>query len=284
MYCDFNDNNIPCNNFTTEVDVRFTEKNRSQRHGIYVGDTYLGMRKFHAEGDILADNSAQYWDRRLQLISAIIPRPQYNQKIIGTLDLLLTGFDEHVSAECTIDGWPEIPLEALSPSAGRYQINWKAFDPRLYGNLQSIDIAYSPTAENIFGRSYNKTYNKSWSTAPVPPPNALIVNSGNIEVYPILTFYGPATNPVAIMNRGDGNVFVFRLSGVTLTDVTDTVTVDMEKHTVTRGNGVNLYSAAVGSDWFSFEPAPMTNLIRLSADSLALPAHLSIQWRNAYMI
>lgn len=281
---DFNTDTIPCNVMTTEVDWRFTEKNRSQRHGIYPGDSYLGKRVIHFEGTILADNSAQYWDRRIDFMNAVMTRPQFGKKVSGTLRMLLTGFPENVYADCTLDGWPEMPIEGLSPSLGRFQINFKSFDPRLYGELQSTDIAYNPAWENFGGRTYNKTYNKSWSTSANAPSSAIISNIGNIEVYPTLIFYGPATNPAAVMVRSDGLIQIFSLSGVTLSSVSDFVTVDMENHTVVRSDGSNLFDAAVGSDWFSLEPYPITNTINLTASSIAAPAHLSILFRNGYII
>src|SRR5438132_98171 len=111
---EFNDLNIPFERFTTDVDTRFTEKSKSQEHGIFETNTYFGKRLFHCEGDILADDSSDYWVRRMALINAILPRPQLGQSKAGTLDLMLSGMVEPVSADCTIDGYPDLPLEALS--------------------------------------------------------------------------------------------------------------------------------------------------------------------------
>jgi hypothetical protein len=244
----------------------------------------MGKRVFKAEGDLLANSSSEYWRLRLDMMTALMPRPQFNRKIIGTLDLLFTGFSEHVTSEVTLDGYPEIPMEAKSPSAGRYMVAWKSFDPKLYGGNQRVDIPYNPAWQNLGGRNYDKTYDKTYAVASISPQQAIISNSGNIEVYPILVFYGPATNPRAIMARDDGAFFIFSFTGLVLSDVTDYVVVDMEKHTVTRSNGANLYSYAVGSDWFSFEPSPSQNVITFNADSTAVPAHMTIQWRNGYMI
>lgn len=281
---DFNTNDIPFSAFTTECDVRFTEKSRSQRPGIHPGDTLLGKRLFHAEGDILADSSASYWEKRLKMVGALMPRPQLGYKYIGTLDLELSGVTEVLSSNCTIDGYPELPLDGASPARGRYQVNWKSFDPKLYGPYQSVDVAYNPGSQNIGGRDYNKVYPKIYSGEVIRQGDVIVTNSGNIETFPLLAFYGPCTDPEAIITRSDGRVYRFILTGVELADVTESAIIDMQARTVTRNNGTNLYEYAVGSDWWSLEPFPMTNTVKYRAGTIDVPSHMSVQWRNAYMI
>lgn len=284
-YVDFNTDDIPFSNFTTEVDWRFTEKERSQDHGIYPGESYLGKRLFHCDGDVLADSSASYIQKRLNMIRALMPRPQFRRKTVGTLQLLFTGMSETLSCECTLDGYPELPLDGASPARSRFQVNFKSYDPRLYGPWQSIDVAYNPAWENLGGRSYNKTYPKLYTAVETTgsPGTAIISNSGNIETYPIITFYGPATDPAAVLITSTGSVFIFELDGLVLTSVNDSVTVDFSRHTVTRYNGQNLYNYAALADWWLLEPYPVINTVRYSASILQEPSHMAIQWRNAYM-
>jgi len=284
MFVDFNTDQIPFNNFVTTVDMRFTEKDRSQEHGIYPGEEYMGKRLFHCEGDLLTNTSAEYIALRMSMIGALLPRPHLGMKAVGTLDILFEGMTEHLTCECTLDGYPEIPLNGSSPSASPYQVNFKAYDPRLYGPWQSVDIAYNPAFENIGGRSYNKTYPKTWIVSASSSPGQLIVtNSGNIETKPMIIFYGPVADPAAVFTTSDGHIYVFRLSGLTLTDVNDFAVVDFSKHTVTRSTGQNLYNYSVGSDWFLLEPKPIVNNVRFTGTALAAPSHMSVQWRNAYM-
>jgi hypothetical protein len=280
----FNTDDIPFNSFTTEVDVRFSEKNRSQKHGIYPSHTYLGRRLFHAEGDIFADTSASYMQKRLNMVGALTPRPQLGYYNVGTLAVQFSGVDEEITSDCTIDGYPELPFEGLSPSRGRYQVNWKAFDPKMYGPYQSVNVEYNPNWQNIGGRWYDKTYDKIYSDDIQTQGDVLVVNSGNIETFPLLVFFGPATDPQAVMIRSDGQIFRFTLDGVVLASVNEWVVVDMEERTVTRNNGTNLYQFSLGSDWWSLEPPPITNIVTFQATYLATPAHMAIQWRNAYMV
>lgn len=281
-YIDFNEEHVPFNEFTTEVNVRNTDKDKSQEHGIYPGNTYLGRRLFHCSGDLLENTSADYWNRRRRFIRACMPRPHLGYKEIGTLNLRLTGMSEDVSALCTLDGYPEMPLAALSPSAGKYQVNFKAFDPRLYGSWQQVDIIYGFT-ENIGGRIYNKTYNKTYAAGSAGN-DTVITNSGDIETYPVITFYGPVTNPRLTLIRSDGIVYRFGFSGLSLTGSTDSVVVDMGRHTAVFNGSTNVYRYSTGSDWFAFEPDPFSNIVRYTADSGGVTSHAIIQWRNAYMI
>jgi len=285
LYCDFNTNVIPFKVFNTEVDWRFTERSKSQEDGIYPAESNLGKRLFHCEGDLLANTSAEYWQRRLTMIGALMPHAKMGRKSVGKLEIAFTGINELLTCDaCTLDGYPELPIEALSPSAGRYQLSFKSFDPRLYGINQSSTVFYDPNWQNIGGRTYNKTFNKTYSTSGSQQGESIISNSGNYDTYPILTFAGPVSNPGAVLSTSSGNVYVFQLNGVGLADINDTVTIDFKKHTVTRGNGQNLYNFAAGSDWWLLEPAPVINTVRFIGTPVAIPAYMMIQWRNAYMI
>ncbi len=280
-YIDFNDEYVPFNEFTTEVDVRFTEKTKSQEHGIYPANTYLGKRLFHCSGDILENSSAEYWERRRKFIQAILPRPQLGYNRTGTLSIRFTGYNEDLSADCTIDGWPEMPLAALSPSAGKYQVNFKAYDPRLYGAWQIVDLPFGVT-DNIGGRSYNKTYNKTYA-AGIGGNDVIISNTGDVETFPIITFYGPCTSPQMVLFRGDGKTLYLHLEGLSLLNPTDTIVVDVGKKTAILNDSGNVYNFAVGSDWWGLEPG-LSNIVRYTAVSGTIASHASIQWRNAYMI
>lgn len=280
-YIDFNDDAVPFNEFSTEVDVRFNDKNKSQEHGIYPGFTYLGRRLFHCSGDILQNTSADYWNKRRQFISAVVPRSHIGYDRIGTLTIRFTGYNEDLTCECTIDGWPEMPLAGLSPSAGKFQVNFKSYDPRMYGAWQAVDLPFGVT-ENIGGRTYNKVYNKTYA-AGAAGNDTIISNSGDIETYPVVTFYGPCVSPQLTLFRGDGQTQHFKLDGLSMSSPVDSTVVDFRNHTAVLNSSFNVYSYTIGQDWWALEP-DLTNTVRYTADSGSIASHAAIMWRNAYMI
>jgi hypothetical protein len=275
----FNDDDVPFRRFQMTVDTRTSERPKGQRHGIWPARTYLGKRIFNCEGDLLLDTSAEYIIKRIELMNAVMPRQQLGQFAQGTLYIRFTGINEELSAVCAIDGWPEIPMEALSPSRSPYLVNFKSFDPRLYGEERSWEL----TLEDPTGRSYPKTYDKSYPQGSTTN-EAVLTNSGNIETYPKIRIYGPITNPGLALNMSYNQMQVLVQSdGLTIPE-NDYVDLDFEKPTAARSNGANVYNYFIGSDWWALEPAPISSTIRLFAGDWASPARAIVTWRNAYMI
>jgi hypothetical protein len=128
----FHDAFLPFQSFTTEVEYRQEELTRSLEHGNYDTYPFFGKRVLRVEGDLLATSSTDYWTRRLALLGAFDPIP--GQRTLGTLDIEFTGLG-HLQTVVSLDGYPELPIEALSPSAGKWMIAFKANDPYLYGPL-----------------------------------------------------------------------------------------------------------------------------------------------------
>jgi hypothetical protein len=155
----FNDADRPLKSFTTEVSMRMTEREKSQQHGIYPSNTYMGKRMFHCEGDLFAPDSGTYIQRRLAMIQALMPRPHAGFAHAGTLEMLFTGMAETLTADCTIDGYPELPMLGGHAARSEYLINFKAFDPRMYGLLeQTVQVGFLQ-GENFGGLDFNFTFN-----------------------------------------------------------------------------------------------------------------------------
>jgi hypothetical protein len=278
---DLNDEFLPLNSFTITVDTRMTEKERSQQHGLYPSNTYLGKLIIHCEGDLLEVDSASYWERRLNLINAIMPRPQMGKKS-GDLIMFLSGWDEAVTCECTIDGWPEMPLGGASPSRGTFMVNFKAFDPRLYGYVQTLPLN-SQVFDNAGGRDYPHVYPRVYSGGSTVS-SGKVRNLGNIETYPVAVFKGPAVSPYLVINRSDGSTIYFKLNGLQLPTTADTATVDFLRRTVTGAQGQNYYNYALDNDWWSIEPLPILDTVSYYAYSSGTGSQATITWRNAYLI
>src|SRR3954462_4629820 len=148
---------IPFENFIVSRDVRVTETPRSQEHGLWPSPTYLGKMVIDFSGDILGDDSDNYNAQRFALTRAFYPLEIGAERHIGTMFVTYNGFPERFSAMCALESWPELPLEALSPSAGKYHIQLKAFDPRWYGESVNQVIASAPR-NSTTGRTYPKSY------------------------------------------------------------------------------------------------------------------------------
>lgn len=275
---EINNDIYPADNITTEVDVRYNERVRPTTHGIWIGNTFYGKRVWHIEGNILAQDSIDYNDRRRNLLRMLTPKSHLQpRQPMGYMKVWFTGFPDALTCDYTIEGYPEIPLEALSPARSRYQINLKCFDPRLYGKDHNQE-AYPPT---LASRTYNKTYNKSYTSPPGTGLDVAVRNYGDIEVYPIVYFYGPARDPEVIRHDEDGTSHSFKFAGLTLS-ATDVVRADFAKRTaqniVTFGN---VYNYKQG-EWWTLEPGD--NQVRTNSLDADSTSKTVFTWRDGYMM
>jgi hypothetical protein len=275
-----NDDEIPFRRFTTTVDMRSAERNKSQRHGIWPARSYFGRRIFSCEGDILADSSGEYWAIRQQLLNALMPRAQFGHHLaVGTLYTLFTGINEELMCECSLDGYPDIPIEAMAPARSSFLINFKAFDPKLYGDFKQTVLNMVEPG----GRVYPKVYNIDYPDA-VQQNESIFINSGNIETYPIVRIYGPCTDPsVTLRLSHDNYVQEVKATGLTIPDG-GWVELDFSKPSVIDSNGTNLYKYFVGSEWWALEPDPVENIVTFFTPTWSAPSRAVIGWRNAYML
>jgi hypothetical protein len=277
------DLDYPFHELVTEVDVRSPERNRSQQHGMWPAYSFLGKRLWHLQGAILADSSAEYWQKRMNFIRVFTPRPHLRQKIVGTLAIQYTGIAEVLTCECTIDGWPEIPLVGLSPSLSEYQLNLKSPDPKLYGLEQSSFAEAPPVAD--YGRTYNKVYPKVYPDANIQPENLLITNSGNIETFPTFVIEGHVVNPRLVLTRYDNEQFTVALDGLTVT-ANDYVELDFLNRTAIMNGDTDVYSYTTTSEWWALEPTinGVDNIVSYAGTDIQEGSKATVYWRNAYMI
>ena len=273
-----NDNEIPFRSLDTYVEYRSDDIERQRDHGLFPVETFLGKRIFEIEGDILQATAGDYITKRRALQKVLMPYPGLNGKKIGDLYLQLTDVTERVYAEVTLDGRPSLPMEALAPARGSYQIIFKAFDPRLYGEtLRTQDIEYT-TAD--LGFTFPLTFPLTFSEGGLTGSEDLI-NSGDFETYPITTVYGPLTSPWELQLLDPNGVKVIRFGGLSLTS-DQSVVIDHRARTAIFNGTTNVYNYAIGSDWW---PIPVgTTPARLWAFAGASPAKATFEWRYAYMI
>jgi hypothetical protein len=273
-----NDEFYPLYRFETPVDVRNQDIDKMQDHGQWPTYTYLGKRLIRCEGDIFGKDSDDYIFKRRALIKALIP--QGGDRTIGDLTLRFSGMPEDVRAECTIDGMPEIPIEALSPSRTSFQVTFKCFDPILYGKTKNV--AMSEFSDLAPGRAYDKSYDKTYATGgAISGVSGLVsvVNTGDVEIFPIVKVYGPCTSP-ELQLLVDEFTYFLGFSGLVLSD-TDVLTVDFKAKVANSVEKGDVYSYATGT-WWTLKPGE--NFARFYAFVAGSGAKAEFSWFNGYML
>lgn len=275
--------NFPFHEFMTEVDIRGAERDKSQQHGQWPSSTFLGKRLFHVRGAILADSSAEYWQKRMSFIKIFTPHPHLNHKTIGTLAIQYSGINEELSIDCTLDGWPEIPIAGLSPALSEFQLNLRAYDPKLYGPDRTAFAVAPPVTD--YGVTFDISFPVVFPDANIQPENIIIVNSGNIETYPKFTITGHVVNPRLVLTRYDGQQLTVALDGLTVT-ANDYVELDFLKRTAIMNGSIDVYSYATHSRWWALEPTVngVDNIVSYAGTDIQEGSKATISWRNAYMI
>lgn len=131
----FNTATMPLRHFVVSADIRRQEREKSQFPGIWPAKTYIGRCSIQMEGDLLFDDSSSYIAARLDMLRKILPYPAtiVSQRKLGYLTVKYSGMSEACRNDVTIDGYPELPMEALYPSVTAYMITWIGFAPYFTG-------------------------------------------------------------------------------------------------------------------------------------------------------
>ena len=125
----FNTDTCPLTSFVVDGSTRMTDRPRMQQHGDWEGFNYLDHDLLHIEGDILRDTTEAYIADRLAIMDIICPPPgRQNTRRWGKINLKYYG-QEMMTANCTGDSRPSMPLQGLYPTVGPFQISFKIFDP-----------------------------------------------------------------------------------------------------------------------------------------------------------
>ena len=274
---EFNTDQSPFNTFTTEIQLRGNGQDKARQHGTWPYFTYLGERVFRGEGDILRTESGEYIQTRLDMLKALCPTPHLGNRVVGRLILELTG-QEQMEAYCTLDSYPEMPMEGLGPAHGSYMVAFRAFDPRVY----SVD-EYTSSADltaSAGGRTYNKTYNRTYPGTAYSGGDLLLVNGGNAETLPTVDVYGPVTGPLFTATI-DGVDRTVELGGLTV-PAGGIATISFADRTATLSDGTELDSYFTLREWWYLQPGNTTVAYR--AVESAAPSKAVFRWKNAYLI
>lgn len=162
-------------------------------------------------------------------------------------------------------------------SGGRikqFQISLVAADPRIYG--ASINIG-QVAAGGVAVAGFTSPLLSPIQSGAAPAGQLFVENVGNAGAPPIISVYGPISNPtIRNATTGQSLSFTYTLAA------TEHLDIDASARTITVA-AANRYSALnfASSAWW--ELAPGINDIRLSASSFSSGASLVILWNHAWI-
>jgi hypothetical protein len=181
-----------------------------------------------------------------------------------------------------------------NPTASDFQVQWSAPDPAAYSavrhqtNVAPGGLGYgrtyttpSPgTPTNVTTRTYPRVY-----PATSGQPSASVVNAGNLRTDPLITIYGPATNP-AVYNDTVGQVLaVGSVSNPFTLAAADVLTVDGRARAVYLNGNPNstqyAYVDFTRSSWWQLTPG--ANTVRYVADTATPASYATVAWNDAFL-
>lgn len=277
---ELNTDRTPMHVFETQVETRHDDRPKVSQHGNWPVFTYRGKRTFMMEGDILAHDTSDYMQVRMNILSAFMPAPEYGYRHTGTLDLGIDGINEIISIDCNPDGLPITPAGVdMPPDVGGYQINLIADNPVLFGAAPQTFITGTPVG-GVGGRTYPMTYNYHY-LAGGGTGDTIVTNLGSVSVYPVVKIDGPSSGQSITITVAGVN-YTMAFDGVVL-GVGEYMLIDFQNRTVTSNSGGSLYHMiAPGSIWWSIPPGTYTVTYR--AGTALAPSHAEISISNGYMI
>jgi len=146
-------------------------------------------------------------------------------------------------------------------------------DPRYYDNTtQSQTMTYTTP----LGRTYNRTYNLSYGGGS-STQSVTVNNAGWTNTYPLITIYGPVTNPV-VGNSTTGGALNFNYTMAQ----SDIITIDLQYRTILL-NGSPARNLLLGSSsWFAAQPGNNQFYFYGTGTTYGI-TNATVQWNNAYI-
>lgn len=225
------------------AEVRENADDLVQLDGGVHGEFFYGRRPMTLTGMILNPASADDRNRRVTKLM----RASSAMREDGVLSWILEGGHEQFLRVRRAQ-----PLRVEGNWQKTFQCGLVAADPRVYG----FDL---------------KTY---WASA----GQVNVQNKGNTLTYPVLTVYGPGTNPVLINNTTHQSIKLLYTLGAG-----DHLTLDTLNRTVMLNDITSVYGALdfLNSEWWGV--APDVNDIRITWDSSGAGNSLVVQFRDAWL-
>ena len=156
-----------------------------------------------------------------------------------------------------------------------FQLSLVAADPRIYS--EQVYSANVSAGAFTSGTGFSSPLVSPLQNILSAAGSITVLNQGSSSTPPILTVYGPITNPKFISgNTGEQLALTYTLAAG------QNIAVDVAERTIVLNGTENRYSALdfPNSTWWELQPG--ANSVRLEGSSFTSAASLAIVWRYAW--
>lgn len=273
---------FPVTSLEYEVQTRRDVAQKVLEAGNWPARQFDDVRTIHMEGDILVPEGGSYMQLVRQLSAAFVVSPQLNNTIVGTFRIKYSDFDDELFADFALDGHPDIPLEALSPQYGHWSASLVCDDPNLYFTRPQLYATGVPTS--VGGVTLDGIVLDNLVFTGTSGGVTDIVNIGDVEVAPQVTFFGPCSSPAArIMQDETGLDLTLKLNRLTL-NAGEYATINFLTRQAVLSSGASAYPFIdpAQSIWWKV-PAGISTFQFFSSEA-APPAHAEISFSPAVIL
>lgn len=260
-----------------DAEIRDSREVNPSRHGETAYTSFYGGKTITIEGIIRAGNMTKLRNMINALQAAfsdLTERPLFIYNYAGYQTSTPQAY-----ITCKKSGPISIDETNSSRRMERaFTITLKAANPFVYSTTQTITTVIPNTVAtgNNLGRSYNKTYNRSYAVIPTGLATQSITNNGNFNMEPILKIYGDSNYNV-IINYTNGTSILFGW-----VQANQSVTLDLKNRTYTNSNGFDVTSSLdYSSDDFYLSPG--VNVIGFGNSSSDNNGKLEIYARDTFI-
>jgi hypothetical protein len=274
-----------------------------QNNGFRIQELDIGFPNVREDMDNRADQSGMYdytrlfADRAVTITGSIVPSVSGSrQKSLHALApflnpnaraLLTWQIDGDVTPRTLTVRVAQLTAPFNDPQVTAFQLGFKAADPTVYdANVQTAIV--TPGGPGSTGRVYPLTFNRTYP--PYAGSFAVTHNNGDVNVSPLLRFYGPITgaqlNWIALLPTGNISYPFSFLSGFIINAGTY-VEVDCHMRTALLNGqpGNSVYSSiyTFGLMW-PYIPAGSQTSWSLQGSNLSNVTQTQIIWQDAYLL
>lgn len=249
--------------------VRQSIYDKPGEHGSNLSNVLYSGRTIIIVGSVFASTNTTYEALRRALEGALrIVKNQFTVPVPLTLyftttDSLALQTDTFIKS---------FELKVTNVTNGKFRIELFAPDFPLYSQSQSVaTLTRASGGGAVYPIIYPIIYGASTGG------QALVVNQGDAESYPVITLNGPITNPI-IQNVTTGRYLELDMT----LNSGDQVVIDMKNKTIVlNGTQSVIGNKNSASQWWWLDPG--NNTIRFFTSSGADTGNVQIAYRDAYI-